>query len=274
MLLIKDFFLVLWGGRVYFFKECQKTTKRSGNTHGLWKLQWLNKQGNRGLKLHWQRKDPSCLWEAEESYFMGGGITLSAPRAEHWWEQAHAVWGAAARSSAALTSGAWRGKQKQSWVHCGDWSVSPSFYLSQLKLLFKLSSIVTYLHYIHKTSSGWAASVKAILDGIRIWTLFCSSIRAREISWHLLQHLFHKTAFSPSTLWKSSPWVGARGRAICKTACLCFQRGAYIWHMWFIYFCGHTALGWISFTRFNRMGFFSQCWDWRIKVVDFENIAL
>lgn len=241
--------------------------KRSGNTHGLWKLQWLSKQGNRGLKPHWQQKDPSCLWEAEESYFMGGGITLSAARAEHWWEQARAVWGAAARSPAALTSGAWRGKQKQSWVRWGGWSMSPCLYLSQLKLLFKLSSIVTYLSYIHKTGSGWAASVKAILDGIRIWTLFCSSIRAKEISWHLLQYLFHKSAFTPSTLWKSSPWVRARGRTICKTACLRSQRGAYVRHIWFSYFCGHMAPGWISFTQFNRVGGFPSAGTGRSRLL-------
>lgn len=147
-------------------------------------------------------------------------------------------------------------------------------YLSQLKLLFKWSSIVTYLSYIHKTSSGRAASVKAILEGIRIWTLFHSGIRAKDTGWHLLQYLFHKTAFTPSTLWKSSPRVRARGRTICKTASLHFQRGAYVWHMWFSYFCGHMALEWISFTHSNRVGFFYQCWGWRIRVVDFENRAL
>lgn len=197
-----------------------------------------------GLKLHWQQKDSSGLWEAEESYFVGGGITLSA--AGQSAGESDVCCGAAARSPAAPASGAWRGSRSK--AECaGETSPSPSLHLPQLKLLLNLSCIVTCLSYIRKTSSGWAASVKAILDGIRIWTLFCSSIRAKEISWHLLQYLFHKTAFTPSTVWKSSPRVRARGRSICRTACLRFQRGAHIQHMWFSYFCGHMAPGWISF---------------------------
>lgn len=127
----------------------------------------------------------------------------------------------------------------------GETGASAPLYLSQLQLLFKLSCAVTYLSYTHKTSSGWAASVKAILDGIRMSTLFCSGTGAKGISWHLLQCLFQKTAFAPSTLWKSSPRVRARGGTICETACLRFQRGAYVRHTWFSYFCGHVALEWI-----------------------------
>lgn len=168
----KRFFFSFCGGEEFifskndFFKEWLKT-KRSGTTHGLWKLRWLSKQGNRGLKLHWQQKDPSRLWEAEESYFMGGGITLSAVRAEHRVRASACGLRGRCSLSCRTNVGAWRGKQKQSWVCWGDWSTSPCLYLSQLKLLFKLSSIVIYLSYIHKTGSGWAASVKAILVGIR-----------------------------------------------------------------------------------------------------------
>lgn len=257
------------GGEFIFSKNDKR--QRSGNTHSLRTLQWLSKRGNgfeaslAAAGLIWPLRSWRELFRGRRHYpFCSGGRAL-----------VRAVCAEGLLLALLLHQRRGLGGGGRSKAECvGETSTSPSLHLPQLKLLLNLSCIVTYLSYIRKTRSGWAASVKAILDGIRIWTLFCSSIRAKEISWHLLQYLFHKTAFTPSTVWKSSPRVRARGKSICRTACLRFQRGAHVRHMWFSYFCGHMAPGWISFIHslsFIGWGFFSQCWDWRIKVVDFEN---
>lgn len=138
--------------------------------------------------------------------------------------------------------------------------------------MFKLSSIVTYLSYIHKTSSVWSVPVKVVLDLTRICcsvVLHCSVVAPGPNKLADIHCSIYSTKL-PSVLphsGKSLPWVRARARTICKPASLLsFRTGAYIGHTWLSHFCGHVPLRWTSITRFDSV--FCCCFFFPVLVND------
>lgn len=125
--------------------------------------------------------------------------------------------------------------------------------------MFRLSSTVTNLCYIHKTSSVWAGPVKVVLGRTRICcsvVLRCSVVAPGPNKLSDIHCSIYSTKL-PSLLphsGKSLPWVRASGRTTYKTArLLSFRMGAYTGHMWFSYFYGHMPLRWTSITQFDSV---------------------